>query len=584
MPNFRFLLCIVSFLIFLNNTSAQSVAINTDGSTADASAILDVKSTGKGMLIPRLTTVQRTAISTPATGLLVFDTDTNAFWFYNGTAWTKLEASGKNWSVTGNSGTTAGTNFIGSTDARDVVFKTGNTERMRLLSAPNTKNIIATISSGDLEVNGVTVGHGPSGIPGNTALGYQTMYGATGGNFNTAIGGSALSSNKGDNNTATGYGALASNTTGNDNTANGRSSLASNTTGLNNTAIGSMSLLTNIGGNNNTAIGYFALLANSYGSNNTAIGSQSLRSNKGNGNTATGNQALSSNENGNNNSAYGVGSLYYNFSGSNNTGYGGSTLISNVNGSANTAIGYGALRNNDGFGNTAGGSGALANNTTGEYNTTFGTTTLNMNFTGSYNTAVGYGADLAALNLSNTTAIGYGAIVNASNKVVIGNNDVTVIGGQVSWSTLSDGRFKTNVKEDVPGLDFIMQLRPVNYNFLPRKFEEHQRQNMPDSIKNAAAKRAAKANYSEAENIVHTGFIAQEVEQVVKKKGYKFNAVHTPANTTDNYSIAYSEFVVPLVKAVQEQQKQIEAQKKIIMLQQKALEEMMKRLEKLEQK
>jgi hypothetical protein len=51
------------------------VAINADGSQPDGSAILDVKSTAKGMLIPRVTTIQRNAISTPATGLIVFDTD-----------------------------------------------------------------------------------------------------------------------------------------------------------------------------------------------------------------------------------------------------------------------------------------------------------------------------------------------------------------------------------------------------------------------------------------------------------------------------------------------------------------------------
>jgi trimeric autotransporter adhesin len=429
-PRFRSVLCIVGALFILNNTWAQSVAINTDGSTADATAILDIKSTGKGMLIPRMTTLQRTAITSPATGLLVFDTDTNAFWFYNGTAWTKLEASGANWSITGNSGTTAGTNFMGTADAVDVIFRSNNTERMRLLSAVTAQNAIATISSGDLQVNGITIGRGS----GNEAT----------------------------------------------NTANGTQALNGNTTGASNTAYGSRTLYTNATGSYNTAIGY---------------------------------QSLSSNI-----------------------------------ASSNTAIGY---------------------------------QSLNTNVIGSGNTAIGYRSNVSNGALSNATAIGNGATVNASNKVMIGNTAVTVIGGQVAWSTLSDGRFKTNVKEDVPGLDFILQLRPVNYNFLPKKFEEHQRQNMPDSDKKAAAKSAS--DYSEAERILHTGFIAQEVEQVVKQKGYKFNAVHTPTNSTDNYSIAYSEFVVPLVKAVQEQQKQIEQQNKIISEQQKMLEELKKRLDKLEQ-
>ncbi|MDN3659491.1 tail fiber domain-containing protein [Ferruginibacter paludis] len=71
---------------------AQSVAINTDGLAAHSSAILDIKSITKGMLPPRMTTLQRTNIPTPAAGLLVFDTDTNSFWFYNGTAWNVLSS------------------------------------------------------------------------------------------------------------------------------------------------------------------------------------------------------------------------------------------------------------------------------------------------------------------------------------------------------------------------------------------------------------------------------------------------------------------------------------------------------------
>ena len=84
-------------LIALNAT-AQSVAINTDGSTADPSAILDLKSTNQGVLVPRLTQTQRTAIATPATGLMVYQTDATAgFYFYNGTAWTSLNgANGTN--------------------------------------------------------------------------------------------------------------------------------------------------------------------------------------------------------------------------------------------------------------------------------------------------------------------------------------------------------------------------------------------------------------------------------------------------------------------------------------------------------
>ncbi len=69
---------------------AQQVAVNTDGSPADPSAMLDVVSSTRGMLIPQMTAAERTGIASPATGLLIFDTDSNAFWFYNGTGWEQL--------------------------------------------------------------------------------------------------------------------------------------------------------------------------------------------------------------------------------------------------------------------------------------------------------------------------------------------------------------------------------------------------------------------------------------------------------------------------------------------------------------
>lgn len=71
----------------------QNIGINEDGSNPDASAILDIKSNDKGLLTPRLTTAQRTSIAAPATGLIVYDTTTSGFWYYDGTAWVEI-ASG----------------------------------------------------------------------------------------------------------------------------------------------------------------------------------------------------------------------------------------------------------------------------------------------------------------------------------------------------------------------------------------------------------------------------------------------------------------------------------------------------------
>lgn len=84
-------------------TTAQSVAINTDASLPNASAILDIKSANKGLLIPRMTTAQRTAIATPAKGLIVFDITTNGLWFHNGTVWIALSSGSSTnyWAATG---------------------------------------------------------------------------------------------------------------------------------------------------------------------------------------------------------------------------------------------------------------------------------------------------------------------------------------------------------------------------------------------------------------------------------------------------------------------------------------------------
>lgn len=112
------LLLLIPF-IFMPRLFAQSVAINTDGSAATASSILDIKSTTKGLLIPRMTTVQRTAIAVPAKGLIVFDITTNGLWFHNGTAWNALSSGSSTnyWSVNGSDiyNNTSGNVGIGTT-------------------------------------------------------------------------------------------------------------------------------------------------------------------------------------------------------------------------------------------------------------------------------------------------------------------------------------------------------------------------------------------------------------------------------------------------------------------------------------
>ncbi len=85
-------LFVTAFLLGIQTFAQTGVAINTTGNDPDTSAMLDVSSTTKGLLIPRMTQAQRTAIASPATGLLVFQTDGSAgFYYYYGTQWNYLQ-------------------------------------------------------------------------------------------------------------------------------------------------------------------------------------------------------------------------------------------------------------------------------------------------------------------------------------------------------------------------------------------------------------------------------------------------------------------------------------------------------------
>lgn len=113
---------------------AQNVGINNDASTADVSAMLDVKSTTKGMLMPRMTQAQRLALISPSNGLMVFQTDGLSGIYYNAgtpisTNWQGL-VGGSNWSVGGNSLLATG-NF-GTTSNNHIDLMTNNIVRGRL--------------------------------------------------------------------------------------------------------------------------------------------------------------------------------------------------------------------------------------------------------------------------------------------------------------------------------------------------------------------------------------------------------------------------------------------------------------------
>jgi hypothetical protein len=204
-------------------------------------------------------------------------------------------------------------------------------------------------------------------------------------------------------------------------------------------------------------------------------------------------------------------------------------LSTNTSGSSNTALGYGALnQNTSGTNNTAIGKGA------GSFN----------NFN-NYCTFLGVEADQAdGSNYTSSTAIGYNSRITASSQVRIGNTTTSSIGGYEAWSNLSDGRFKKNIKEEVKGLDFIMALRPVTYNLDINKLAVYMKEDQTrDASGNLVRKPVdpfLKKERDEQSQVLHTGFVAQEVEAAATKINYKFSGIDKPKNATDVYSLKYS--------------------------------------------
>jgi trimeric autotransporter adhesin len=496
----------------------------------------------------------------------------------------------QSWNINGNTGINSTINFLGTRNNAPLVFKVNNAKAGFIDSGTNNLSLgfraLDYITNGS---NNVAIGfkalYGNSTGFGNTATGSSALQNNTTSSFNTAMGYSALQKNiSGSSNTAMGSTALQNNTTGSGNAAMGSSSLQNNNTGSYNSAYGNASLANNTSGNYNTATGSGTLALNNTGNYNTATGSFSLGYNTiGVYNTATGSNSLGHNINGSSNTATGFSALSFN-NGSSNTADGYSSLLSNTAGWGNTAMGSNALQNNTtGLLNTASGASSLFNNSAGNYNTAMGFSALGNTTASYYNTAVGYNSGrLYNLGYNNTIlgancdgsfpgqyniiAIGQGVICPDNSTARIGNSATWSIGGYAGWSNFSDGRFKKDVNEEVKGLDFIMKLRPVTYHLdakaLSIALKENNSEEWNEQMKTAIA---------EKEKMLQTGFVAQEVEQAAKETGFDFSGIDKPRTANGMYALRYAEFVVPLVKAMQEQQGLIkELQEKVKKIQDQA--------------
>jgi hypothetical protein len=285
------------------------------------------------------------------------------------------------------------------------------------------------------------------------------------------------------------------------------------------------------------------------GNFNTAVGSQALFSTtSGAGSTAIGTDALFHNTTGSG-VAVGGSSLYNNTTGTGNTAIGPYALSSNTTADWNTAIGQQALLNNTtGTFNTASGTTALESNSTGNNNTADGFFALGYNNTGSNNTALGYnaGPDSNSTNLNFATAIGAGAVVSASNALVLGgplgSSAIVKVGigtatpshvftiaqgaGKAisdGWATYSSRRWKTNIQTLQDALEKVEQLRGVSYDL--------------------------KANGKH-----EVGVIAEEVGAVVPE------VVTWDKDGKNAESVDYSRLTALLIEATKQQQREVRQQ------------------------
>ena len=521
------------------------------------------------------------------------------------------------WLLVGNSGTNPATHFVGTTDNQPLIFRVNNFKYGYL----GNNNIFFGSNAGMQTTGGNNIGIGTGALKsniigfGSVAIGDSALANTTSGT-NVAIGYRSLMKTNSSENVAIGYEAMTNLVSGGSNTAMGYHALRTNTTGFWNTAVGRAALALN-NGEQNTAIGFQSLFKNSVGGANSALGTNALTNNtNGYFNTAVGADAAFVNSSGHDLTAIGAKSMYghygnfntamgafsmYNGNGNYNTVVGYKALEQNGGSCCNVAIGQGAMQSNGiGSYNTVVGLEAMLANTTGQANTVLGLRALSANKSGEDNVALGYYAMWSNTVGNNNTSIGSGAggslpsgITNAiclgygtgwnttsSNHANIGNFSMSWIGGQVGWFHYSDKRIKNDIREDVPGLSFIKRLKPITYHVDIKKQEEIA--NTGIKLDPALGKELGKdwEGKYDVEKIKMSGFFAQDVEEAAKEINYSFNGVHNP-KTGGLYSLDYSAFVVPLVKAVQEQQTLIEDQNKKIDRQQQQIDLLIKEMNRL---
>lgn len=599
---------ILAVLLTLNSF-AQNVAINETGAAADPSAILDVSSPDKGILIPRIN--DHNTVPTPATGLLVYDIVDDTFWYYDGTQWLPLLSTNSGWRILGNDLTDANINFLGTTDAQAMMFRTNNNP------------------SGRLDYDALT-GGSALGTKGVTSLGFNALSSNSTGYFNSAFGyGAGAGLTSGHSNTLLGYNAGAV-TNGFRNTFIGGQAGSSVITGPDNVVIGGDALRDATSVFTSVWIGSLAGQLSTGGSNNVAIGHQAGRNLQSNNNVLIGHETGANLTTGDRNVYMGWHAGFGNLSGTDASdnviiGYqANGDNISTVGPKYGTIVGFQAGRYISGFYNTvygyragffmstgvdntfvgreagygtsqaAAASAGNANSFFGSaagrgcasgcaQNVALGTDAGRSISSGADNVYIGFEAGFNSSSGSSNVYIGRGAGRNvsgytgaASNRFLLSNDlgdggvlmsgrfDTKRIGintlvptqtlsvngnadkvGGGTWLTFSDERVKEDIRSFEDGLNVVLELEPVRFRY------------------------NALSGYNDTDRDF-VGFIAQDVEAVAPYMVSLLDDSNGPSGYSDKRIFDETALTKILVNAVKEQQEQIEA-----------LESRIERLEKL---
>lgn len=466
--NIYFTLVLVLFFEWQSGMS-QDVGINTNN--PHPSAILDIVSQNKGLLVPRMTMAERNLIASPINALLIYQTDDKSgFYYYESTTSSWKLMSGTNTKIHD-----VDINTIVQTEKNTneniIRFDVNGTEKLNLTENSTSPDVRVNVvnNQGNIFIGDSTAFSITSTALNHVALGKSALKNNSTGDNNIAIGTSSLSNLNESNSIGIGFEALKNTVFGDyynigigykanelgggdanvilgsgtapnldafSNIAIGKGSNGSVFSGSRNIAIGAEALNTATNTSSVTAVGYRAMFNTSalyvfntsigaesgyHGENNISLGYKTLSLNSSHENTAIGSLAMQNHNSGNFNQAIGYNALGSHTSGEHNIALGANAVANNVNGKYNLGVGSRALFSNLGNLNVGLGYNALSsNNNSSRFNVAIGANSLSNVNSGDRNIAIGNNANVGSV-VTNSIVIGNNAYTDSSNVVILGS-------------------------------------------------------------------------------------------------------------------------------------------------------------------